>query len=53
MSQPDLSVIVATFNEEASIERCVRRIFAVYPEGCEVLVVDGGSDRTAEIRGCG
>jgi glycosyltransferase involved in cell wall biosynthesis len=49
MSQPDLSVIVATFNEEASIERCVRRIFAVYPEGCEVLVVDGGSDRTAEI----
>jgi glycosyltransferase involved in cell wall biosynthesis len=46
---PQLSVIVATFNEEETIERCVRRILAVYPTGCEVLVVDGGSDRTGEI----
>lgn len=43
------SVIVATFNEQDTIERCVRRIFATYPSGCEVLVVDGGSDRTGEI----
>jgi cellulose synthase/poly-beta-1,6-N-acetylglucosamine synthase-like glycosyltransferase len=46
---PRISVIVATFNEEATIERCVRRILKVFPSGCEVLVVDGGSDRTGEI----
>ena len=46
---PYLSVIVATFNEEANIEQCVRRILAVFAEGCELLVVDGGSDRTGEI----
>lgn len=49
MIEPDLSVILATFNEEWTIETCVRRIFAVFPQGCEVLVVDGGSDRTSEI----
>jgi glycosyltransferase involved in cell wall biosynthesis len=47
--QPIFSVIVATFNEEQTIEECVRRIFAVYPDDCEVLVVDGGTDRTGEI----
>lgn len=46
---PRISVILATFNEEATIERCVRRILQVFPTGCEVLVVDGGSDRTGEI----
>lgn len=46
---PEVSIIVATFNEEASIEECLRRIFAVYPTGAEVLVVDGGHDRTGEI----
>ena len=46
---PGISVIVATFNEEATIERCVRRILEVYPTGCEVLVVDGGTDRTGDI----
>ncbi|HEY2253504.1 MAG TPA: glycosyltransferase family 2 protein [Planctomycetaceae bacterium] len=45
----NLSVIVATFNEEKTIEECVRRILAVYPDDCEVLVVDGGTDRTGEI----
>lgn len=49
MAVPDISIIVATFNEEGTIEACVRRIFAVFPAGCEVLIVDGGSDRTAEI----
>ena len=49
MEQPKLSVIVATRNEEQCIEECVRRIFLVYPEECEVLVVDGGGDRTGEI----
>jgi dolichol-phosphate mannosyltransferase len=46
---PELSVIVATFNEQATIEPCVRRIAAVFPRICEILVVDGGSDRTGEI----
>lgn len=46
---PEISVIVATFNEEATVERCVRRILHVFPSGCEVLVVDGGADRTGEI----
>jgi dolichol-phosphate mannosyltransferase len=46
---PEISIIVATFNEEASIEACLRRILPVYPAGCETLVVDGGSDRTGEI----
>jgi glycosyltransferase involved in cell wall biosynthesis len=46
---PQLSVIVATFNEQETIERCVRRILSVYPTDCEVLVVDGGADRTGEI----
>lgn len=49
MQKPDLSVIVAAFDEQATIERCVREIFAVFPDGCELLVVDGGSDRTGDI----
>ncbi len=46
---PQLSVLVTSFNEEGSIETCVRRILAVYPEDCELLVIDGGFDRTGEI----
>jgi glycosyltransferase involved in cell wall biosynthesis len=49
MQRPDLSVIVATFDEQATIDNCVRQVFAVYPHNCELLVVDGGSDRTGEI----
>ncbi len=49
MNQPALSVIVTAMNEEVTIEECVRRIFAVFNDQCEVLVVDGGSDRTGEI----
>lgn len=49
MSHPRLSVLVTSFNEEGSIEACVRRIMAVYPEDCELLVIDGGFDRTGEI----
>jgi dolichol-phosphate mannosyltransferase len=49
------SIIVATFNEQETIEPCLRRIFAVFPTGCEVLVVDGGSDETGAVtrRLCG
>ena len=44
-----LTVIVTTLNEEAAIEHCLRRIVAVLPDGAEVLVIDGGTDRTGEI----
>ncbi len=44
-----LSVIVTTLNEQAAIEQCLRRIVAVLPPSAEVLVVDGGSDRTGAI----
>jgi glycosyltransferase involved in cell wall biosynthesis len=46
---PFLSVIVTTLNEEASIERLLERVVAVYPREIEILVVDGGTDRTGEI----
>ena len=49
MDCPELSIIVATFDEQGTIEQCVRRILAVFPDGCEVLVVDGGSDDTETI----
>lgn len=44
-----LSILIATFDEEDVIEACARRVAAVYPEGAEILVVDGGSDGTSEI----
>jgi len=46
---PHYSIIVATLNEQDTIERCIRRILAVYPTECEVLVVNGGGDRTGDI----
>jgi dolichol-phosphate mannosyltransferase len=49
MRAPRLSILVTTFNEEGSIEACVRRIMAVYPDDCELLVVDGGFDHTEQI----
>ncbi|MBS0204808.1 MAG: glycosyltransferase family 2 protein [Planctomycetes bacterium] len=44
-----MSVIVTTLNEEAAIERCLRRIVAVLPANAEVVVVDGGHDDTGRI----
>ncbi|NIS24354.1 glycosyltransferase family 2 protein [candidate division KSB1 bacterium] len=49
MNRPALSIIVTTMNEEGTIERCTRRIFDVLDGECEVLVIDGGSDRTGDI----
>lgn len=46
---PRYSILVATLNEQESIERCLRRILAVYPTECEIVVVNGGCDRTGEI----
>ena len=48
-SEPELSVIVTTLNEQDTIERCLRRILAVFPHGAEILVVDGGQDDTGRI----
>ncbi len=43
-----VSVIVSCFNEEKSIERCIRAVAAAMP-GAEIVVVHGGNDRTLEI----
>lgn len=45
----EISVIIPTWNEEASIARCLRSVGHERP-GIQVIVVDGGStDRTVEI----
>jgi glycosyltransferase involved in cell wall biosynthesis len=44
----DTTVLIACRNEEENIERCVRATVASMPEA-EILVVDGGQDRTFEI----
>jgi glycosyltransferase involved in cell wall biosynthesis len=49
MNVPALSVIVAAFNEAETIAACVTRIAAALPESCEILVVDGGSDKTGDV----
>ena len=42
----DLTVVIITKNEEVNIVRCLQSI----PEGCEVIVVDSGSqDQTVKI----
>jgi len=46
---PRLSILIATLDEESTIEACLRRVLAVYPSDCEVIVVNGGRDRTGEI----
>lgn len=47
-TRPSLSILIATFNEEASIELCLRELARVYAKDVEILVIDGGSDRTGE-----
>lgn len=44
-----LSVIIAAFDEQEVIEACVRRVAAAVPDGTEILVIDGGTDRTGAI----
>ena len=46
---PRYSILVPTLNEHGTIESCIRRILAVYPRECEVLVINGGADATGEI----
>jgi dolichol-phosphate mannosyltransferase len=42
------TVIIACFNEQDNIERCIRAVAADFPEG-EILVVHGGTDNTSNI----
>jgi dolichol-phosphate hexosyltransferase len=48
LPSPALSILIAAFNEEASIEACLREVVRVYPQDVEVIVIDGGHDRTGE-----
>ncbi|MBU1694084.1 MAG: glycosyltransferase family 2 protein [Verrucomicrobia bacterium] len=45
---PEVSLLVSCRNEEANIERCIREVARVLP-AAEILIIDGGTDRTIEI----
>ena len=47
-STEKISVIIACYNEEDNIEQCLRRTVKAVP-AAEVLVIHGGTDRTADI----
>jgi len=49
MEKVRLTIIVSAFNEEDSIAATLADLQAHLPTDAEVLVVDGGSDRTGEI----
>ena len=47
---PSLSIIVPALNEAHSIARCLNSLSRFRERGCEVVIVDGGSDdKTLEI----
>lgn len=50
MNTPDTNIIISTFNEEENIETAVREAARAMPSA-EIVVVDGGTDRTYE-RAC-
>ena len=45
---PEISIIIASFNEENNIRETIDRIYATLPN-CELIIVEGGMDRTIEI----
>jgi glycosyltransferase involved in cell wall biosynthesis len=49
MAPSDLTILVCAFNEEAAISSTLEDLRAHVPAGCEILVIDGGRDRTGEI----
>ena len=46
---PELSVIIASFDAEATIERCLNALAAQSDSGFETIVVDSSTDRTPDI----
>lgn len=46
--EQQVSVIIASFNEENNIRQTLQRIYNVLPN-CEVIIVEGGNDKTIEI----
>jgi len=45
---PAASILVACRNEELNVEKCIREIARVLPQA-EIVIIDGGIDRTFEI----
>lgn len=45
---PEVSVIIASFNEEKNIRETIERIYKALPNG-ELILVEGGNDRTIAI----
>ncbi len=44
----EISVIIASFNEEKNIRETIERIYKTLPN-CELILVEGGTDKTIEI----
>lgn len=45
---PEISIIIASFNEEKNIRETIERIYKTLPN-CELILVEGGNDRTIAI----
>ena len=45
---PEISVIIASFNEERNIRETIQRVYNTMPN-CELILVEGGRDKTIEI----
>ncbi|MBI5003348.1 glycosyltransferase family 2 protein [Candidatus Woesearchaeota archaeon] len=45
---PEISVIIASFNEERNIRETIQRVYKTMPN-CELILVEGGTDKTIEI----
>lgn len=43
---PEVSILIATFNEQANIAACVTQVAEVLGPQAEILVIDGGTDDT-------
>lgn len=45
---PEISVIIASFNEEKNIRETIKRVYKTLPN-CELILVEGGTDKTIAI----
>ena len=46
--ESEISVIIASFNEEKNIKETIDRVYKTMPN-CELILVEGGADKTIEI----